>query len=161
MNDVLESCAQFPEIVLQPGERLIVEGERGTAIYVLVDGTMDVWRGAYRVSRVREPGALFGEMSQLLGVPYSATVSAGTEARLRVAEDGMAFLASSPAVSLHAARLLAQRLQDATTYLADMKRQFEGEQGHLGLVDRILSSLLNEQRSAPAPVQANTDDPRL
>jgi rubrerythrin len=38
-----------------------------------------------------------------------------------------------------------------TTYLADIKRQFEDERGHLGMVDEILESLLNQQRQTFSP----------
>jgi CRP/FNR family transcriptional regulator, cyclic AMP receptor protein len=158
---ILDAFADAVQIRLAPGEALLREGERGTRLFVLAEGTLAVRRGTVRVSRVATPGALFGEMSALLDIPYSATVEAETAARVLAVEDASAFLSARPQVALHAARLLAQRLYDATTYLADLKRQFEGEAGHMGMVDRILESLLNQQRRDAAPPAPERRDPRL
>jgi CRP/FNR family transcriptional regulator, cyclic AMP receptor protein len=38
-----------------------------------------------------------------------------------------------------------------TTYLVDLKRQFEDHQNHLGMVDDILETLVHEQRTEFTP----------
>jgi CRP/FNR family cyclic AMP-dependent transcriptional regulator len=167
MEHILTACEGLPVVRLAPGDVLMTEGERRKTLYVLAEGVLGVYRGGVQVSRVATAGALFGEMSQLLDMPYSASVKAETEAAVFRVEDGSAFLKTSPDIALHTARLLAQRLYDATTYLADLKRQFEGDNGHFGMVDRILGSLMNQQqRQAVRGTRASngaaeSDDPRL
>ena len=43
------------------------------------------------------------------------------------------------------ARLLANRLNAATTYLVDLKRRFAGSSDHLGLVGKVLETLIHQQ----------------
>lgn len=161
MKSVLEVCEALPEAIYPPGEILIREGSSEGRIFVLLEGTVLVMKGDVRVTRVRTPGALFGEMSILLEMPASATVVAETEVKVRKVDDGGAFLASTPEVALHTARILAQRLHDTTTYLADVKAQFENKTDHFGMVDRIIGSLLNQQSAKTTAKTPEKSDPRL
>ena len=142
---ILTYCSDHPIRSFAPGDVLLEEGRSGTELYVLLEGKVAVMRGSVEVARVKEPGALFGEMSVLLQSPYSASVVAKSDVRAHHVADAGTFLSSSPAVALHCARLLAQRLQDATTYLADFKAQFSDRTDHFGMVDEILDSLINQQ----------------
>lgn len=161
MDWITRAAARHPEARFQHGDVLIREGEARTPLLVLLDGSVSIYRGTVQVNRATEPGALFGEMSALLGIPGSASVIADGPVRALRIEDGTAFLGSDPEIALHAARLLAQRLYDATTYLADLKEQFGDERSHLGMVDRILVSLLNQQVDTSDAVAPARQDPRL
>jgi CRP-like cAMP-binding protein len=166
MNSALQACEGLPVHSFAPGTTLIREGDPSGRLLVLREGEVIVLKGEVQVASVRTPGAIFGEMSILLDRPTTATVVARTTVQVHVIEEADGFLGASPAIALHTARMLAQRLHDATTYLADLKRQFEDEQNHLGMVDRILGSLLNQQLDAAAPRTdppgaATRDDPRL
>lgn len=159
--ELLAATRDYPEIAFAPGEVLIREGTGSPPLFVLLSGTVGIFRGEIRVNRTSAEGALFGEMSILLGTPSTATVIAETAVRAARIDDSETFLAERPQVALHAARLLAQRLYDATTYLADLKRQFVDEQSHLGMVDRILGSLINQQLERPVTSDQDRSDPRL
>jgi CRP-like cAMP-binding protein len=161
MDAVIREVAHLPDTVAAPGDVLIREGDRRGAIFILIDGVVGVFKGDVRVARIRTPGALFGEMSTLLDQPYSATVVAETPVTVKVVADGDAFLASSPVVALHTARILAQRLHDSTTYLADMKAQFGDRSDHFGLVDRIIGALQNQQTETGRAPAERKADPRL
>ena len=161
MTNPLEFCGDLPEIAAEAGEVLIGEGAEAVRLLVLVEGDIAVTRGEVQVARITAPGAMFGEMAMLLDRPASATVTAKAPSRLRVVVDPAAFLARQPAMALQIARMLAQRLNDATTYLADMKQQFDDRREHFGRVDRILGSLLNQQPASAAPPPAEGADPRL
>ena len=63
-------------------------------------------------------------------------------------------------MALHAARLLAARLQNATTYLADLKLQYEDRRDHFGMVDAILGAMV-EQQPQTRTKRGKSDDPRL
>ena len=54
-----------------------------------------------------------------------------------VASDGEAFLREHPEATLAVTRLLARRLYMATTYLADLKRQYERHDASLAMVDQV------------------------
>lgn len=142
---ILDYCQSHPLVDFKPGDVLLEEGAPSGTLWVLVEGKIAVMRGAVEVARVSEPGALFGEMSVLLHRPYTASVIAKSTGRAHHVENASAFLSSSPEVALHCARLLAQRLTDATTYLADFKAQFADRSDHFGMVDEILDSLINQQ----------------
>ena len=159
--NILEAARDYPSIAFAPGEILISEGTASPPIFVLLSGTVSVYRGDIRVSRTSLEGALFGEMSILLDIPSTATVIADTPVTAARIEDSASFLADRPEVALHSAKLLAQRLYDATTYLADLKRQFMDEESHLGMVDRILGSLLTQQLERPVTPDEDRSDPRL
>ena len=80
-----------------------------------------------------------------------ATVRALGTCSAHVVEGGEAFLASHQEIAFHLARMLAQRLHGVTSYLVDLKVQFEDQAGHLGMVDEILETLVHEQRSDFTP----------
>ena len=81
--------------------------------------------------------------------------------RFRVSDDAARFLASDPAVGLVVAKLLARRLNAVITYLADLKRQFEGEDDHLGMVDEVLETLVHHQGEEPSPGSDRDPDPTV
>jgi hypothetical protein len=58
-------------------------------------------------------------------------------------------------------RLLAGRLNAATTYLADLKRQFEHQSNHLGMVGEVLDVLIHQQDEDFSLGSEREADPRL
>lgn len=138
-------CAGLPERELEKGEILLKEGGRSkNELFVLIEGSLEVLKGEdVSVNVISEPGAVIGEMSILLGVPFSASVRACERTRCYVAADGSAFLRDHPETALAIARLLARRLHMATAYLADIKRQFEGADASLAMLDQVLETFLH------------------
>ena len=59
------------------------------------------------------------------------------------------------------AQLLAQRLNVATTYLADIKRQYAGHGNHLAMVGEVLESMINLSPSQVSPGSDRQSDPRM
>ena len=145
MQELLDHCRDFPRVDLAPGTVLLREGERSGRLFVLARGCLEVHRGDVEVARIEDPGAVFGEMSALLDVPHTTSVRAVTDASVHVVEDPAGHLAAHPELVLPIARLLARRLQNVTSYLVDLKRQYRDRDDHLGMVDEVLESLANEQ----------------
>jgi len=143
MRAVLEHCAGRQETYFAADTLLIREGETTGDLYILLEGQLDVLKGDTVVAVVTEPGAILGEMSVLLGQPHTATVRASTGSTVYQVDDGAGFLRAQPAVALLVAQVLAQRLNAATTYLADIKRQYAGHGNHLAMVGEVLESLVN------------------
>jgi len=64
-------------------------------------------------------------------------------------------------VALLLCRMLAQRLNAANTYLADLKRQYAGHGNHLAMVGDLLQSMINQSPTQVAPGSDRQSDPRL
>jgi CRP-like cAMP-binding protein len=120
-----------------------------------------VIKGDSVVAVLTEPGALLGEMSVLLDQPHTATVRAAADSVVYEFDDAAAFLRDQPQVSLLIARLLAQRLNVANTYLADLMHQYAGHGNHLSMVGELLQSMINLPPSQVSPGSDRQSDPRL
>jgi len=145
MQSLLDYCRDLTQIEIASGDVLLREGERSGKLYVLADGTIEVFRGEVEIAHVSEPGAVFGEMSVLLNLPHTASVRAATPAKLHVIENAPEFLRENPEAALPIATLLAKRLQNANDYLVNLKLQYQDREDHLGMVDEVLESLINQQ----------------
>ena len=145
MGSILDMCRGTTLETLEPGTVLLPEGTTSGHLFVLKSGTVEVLRGDTQVAVVEEPGAVFGEMSVLLNRPHTATVRALTPVNVYVFADAERFLRSNPEIAFLIGRLLAGRLNAATTYLVDLKRQFENHDDHLGMVGDVLDVLIHQQ----------------
>ena len=157
MTDLLELSDGQPEVSLADGEVLMEEGAAPGAMFVLVQGELLIEHDGVAFARVDTPGAVFGEMSAVLGRPATATVRAVGQAAVRRVEDPVRFLSEQPGAALAVLRTTASRLDGLTQYLVDVKRQFADAAGHLGMVDAILDQLVHHQ--GPAPRTGSARDP--
>jgi len=158
---VLAYCDGFPLDKFKPGDVLLAEGPATDRMFILAAGEVEVMRGDTQVAAIAMPGAIFGEIAALLGGRHTATVRAVTEATAFRVENARALLQSHREISFHVSSILARRLTDATTYLADLKRQFADRADHLGMVDEVLDALVQRQRPAVSTGSALKADPRL
>lgn len=154
MNEVLELCAEFPQVQIAAGETLLTEGLRVDRLYVLEDGAFEVRCHGVAVTQVSEAGAFLGEMSAVLGSAPMATVVATRDSRVRVITGASDVVRSRPELTLAIARLLARRLSAVTAYLVDIKRQYAGSGTHLGLMDQVLGQLVV---MSPSKVEAGSE----
>lgn len=151
MRMILSFCQGLPETTFGSGEVLLAEGGRDRILFILIEGEVEVLKGNFQINTVSEPGALFGEISVLLDLPHMATVKALTPSRAYVVERADEFLQSHTDIAYHLARLLAQRLHGITTYLVDLKNQFEDQKDHFGMVDEVLEALVHQQAEECTP----------
>lgn len=143
MEGIPAAIEQLGACSYGPGEVLIHEKSAGDRLLFLMSGTVEVSKEGVSIARVREPGAVFGEMSVLLDSPYTATVTAKTDVTCRTTDDPLGFLTEHPDVMLYVGRILARRLESLNQYLLDVKGQFSDMEGHLGMVDEVLDTLMN------------------
>lgn len=110
-------AATSRRLTLHAGDDLVRQGEDGASMFVLVEGTLEVWMaaagaeaGAACISRLG-PGTAVGEMSLLTGAPRSATLRAATTAVLQeIRRDDLApLLGHNPALAERFAEVLADR----------------------------------------------------
>lgn len=109
-------AARAAEIECEPGQVLVLPGDPGSGMYVVLDGAVSVeMRGGWHTELGQ--GNFFGEIALL--VPSSgrvARVRAATSARcLSIPrEDFLALVESEPTLALKMLRELARRLSDAS-----------------------------------------------
>jgi len=157
VTDILALSAHLPEIDLDAGQSVVQEGGTGGAIWVLVSGALQVRKGDIPVNIITRPGSIVGEVSVLLGTDHGATVEATEPTRLRVAADGDALL-GDPEVTRLVAVGLAERLNVATSYLADLKVQY-GDAPGLSMVSEVLAHLMEQQVAPAHPGSERDPDP--
>jgi CRP/FNR family transcriptional regulator, cyclic AMP receptor protein len=145
MRTILSYCHGLPEVSFAPGEVLLAEGDRTGVLFILSAGEVEVLRGDIQVNVVTEPGAILGDLSVLLDIPHMATARAVTGARAYLVERASEFLRANTDITYQLALLLARRLYNVTSYLADVKRQYADQQDHFAMVDEVLESLLHQQ----------------
>jgi CRP-like cAMP-binding protein len=145
MSAILQACGEVPVRIFEPGAVLLGEGARSGLLYILAEGEVEIVKGNYQINTVSDPGAIFGEISVLLDLPHMATVRAITRCRVHEIKDGAAFLQANKEIAFHLSQLLARRLHGVSSYLVDMKRQFEHQSDHLGMVDEVLETLVHQQ----------------
>ena len=144
MPDILDYCRGRKIENFKSGSVLIKQGGQDNKLFVLVEGQVEILREETQVSYVDEPGSIFGEMSVLLDMPYSATVKALSDVQAYVITDPIGFLASKSEIALELASLLARRLYYTTSYLVDLQQQAAGKREDLDLVDKILAQLVEQ-----------------
>jgi CRP/FNR family cyclic AMP-dependent transcriptional regulator len=161
MRDILEYCVGGLRRDVSAGAEILHEGGRTGHLYVLIEGRLEVIKGDTVVASIAEPGAVLGEMSVLLDKPHTATVRAAADSTIYEIDDAASFLRQQPAVAILIAKMLAQRLNVANTYLADLKQQYAGHGNHLAMVGDVLQSMINLPSAEVSPGSDRQSDPRL
>lgn len=141
------------------GAKVIRQGENTGHLYFLIEGAVEVVKDDVVVAKVNEPGAIFGDLSALMGVPHTAAVRAVMPATFHVVDEPADFLQKNPSVTLHLCRMLARRLDSMNKYLVDVKQQFSGHD-HLAMLDGMLDTLMHRQpRERQRPKTSTLRDP--
>ncbi|MCC6192022.1 MAG: cyclic nucleotide-binding domain-containing protein [Anaerolineales bacterium] len=125
--DLEQLAAQAQQIEIGPNAVLIEEGAPGDAVYVLLDGELQVTKrsGAHDVKLdVRRPGEFIGEMSLLDNIPRSASVHALRTSRLLTLSKEMfeRVLATSPTAALAILRTVTTRLRQNEAMLHEKEK---------------------------------------
>ena len=125
--DLERLYAQAREETVPAGKVIIKEGEPGDAVYVLLDGELQVTKfaGGHDVKvDVRRPGEVIGEMSLLDNAPRAATVRAITSSRLLVISKDMFddVLYSSPNAAVAILHTVTARLRQNEALLHEKEK---------------------------------------
>jgi CRP/FNR family transcriptional regulator, cyclic AMP receptor protein len=161
MREILDYCSGGVRRDVSAGAFVLHEGHTTGYLYVLIEGRLEVIKGDTVVATITEPGAVLGEMSVLLDKPHTATVRAAADSTIYEIDDAASFLRTQPAVAILIAKMLAQRLNVANTYLADLKQQYAGHGNHLAMVGDLLQSMINLSPTEVSPGSDRQSDPRI
>ncbi len=120
--EILLTLAQnFYQIKLDTGESLIRQGENDRNVYVLLEGTLDVFvinsTSEQQHLHTIGKGVIFGEMAFFTGQPRSASIIAAAPSTCYIlkASDLRYLMYKYPIISIEMGSALAQKLHDTTT----------------------------------------------
>ncbi|OGH57305.1 MAG: hypothetical protein A3G34_04540 [Candidatus Lindowbacteria bacterium RIFCSPLOWO2_12_FULL_62_27] len=105
---------------VQAGDEIFKEGETSTHIYYIALGRFVVDKGGEKIAEISEEDQFVGEMSFLLGLPRTATVTALTDSLIMAvpADVFQKSLSENPRMGIELAKLLAKRLASTSQHLA-------------------------------------------
>jgi CRP/FNR family cyclic AMP-dependent transcriptional regulator len=115
------------------GEIVFAKGDAADAVYILVDGEVDVFHDSVRLERLR-CGSIIGELGVLCCRPRTHTVEAATECCLLKIERNVFFdlLEQIPQLAVALSRELGQRLDKMNeTFVSRLAGLSAGESGVL------------------------------
>ena len=75
----------LPLVELTTGEEVIAQGGPSGGVWVLISGSLQVFKGDVAINTITKAGAIVGEMSVLLGTEHGATVVTTEPSSLRYA----------------------------------------------------------------------------
>ncbi len=98
-----------------PNEIISAEGDTDKNIFVLISGTVAVYKNNVKISEFNKEGTILGELSAILNKPRTATIKAITDSELYVYENTLQeIIKMHPDFTLKLLRALAERLAAAT-----------------------------------------------
>jgi len=116
--------AELPLASYYAGDRVLIDGSTTGRLFVLKKGAVAIIKDGLEIGKVKEPGAVFGELSVLLDSPHTADVVAVEATQFYVADSASEFM-RDPLTLTYVATLLARRLDLANMALIDLKQQVE------------------------------------
>jgi CRP-like cAMP-binding protein len=143
----LPKLASLPIEVYEEGSLVLAAGATTGKLLVLKEGAVEVVRAGVRLAEVSEPGAVFGELSVLLGQPHTADVRAMRRSTFHVA-DGTSYLRADPTAALYVAMLLARRLHAVTRHLVEARSRL-GQAQPAGVVAEMIDNIALTLRYGP------------
>ncbi len=150
-HQILRHLEGLPRTKLNAGDTIFEQGRQSGFLVFLVSGTVEVVKDGMIVDRESRPGSVYGELSILLENPHMAEVRAATESEVVKVENPETFFLDHPEVTLQVCRTIAERLTAATRYLVDVRRQFSKDEGHLAMMDKILTTLIHRNPKSITP----------
>jgi diguanylate cyclase (GGDEF)-like protein len=132
------------------GQNIVEAGDSGTALYILMDGTVQVlYPGRESDVELAMLGAgdFFGEMALLNGKPRSATVRAHTHVHLLKVEQGefRKLIVESPRVAIQLLEILSLRIRTADEQIGGLSDQAQRDPLTRLLNRRALQERLTEE----------------
>jgi len=128
VKEIFADKFEFTEKSVPAKVAILRQGERCGLIYVLVKGAVTIIKNNQTICTVKEPGAVFGELSVLLGSYQNATVQTCEASEFHVIKGEEQFLSkleTEPRLALHLSKMLARRLALLDSNFSDLKSRIE------------------------------------
>jgi CRP-like cAMP-binding protein len=107
-----------------PGQYVFKAGDRGDAMYVVIEGEVEILVGSTTVE-IAGPGSIVGEMALIDDEPRSATVVAKTHCRLVTVDQGQFkyMVSKGPFFALQVMKVMADRLRKTNARIRSKTKQ--------------------------------------
>jgi len=93
------------------GEVIAQEGDSSKGFFILVEGTVGIFRGDNKIAEFKESGTILGELSMILNKPRTASIKALTYVNVLVVEGDLDEIVKRyPDYSKKLIKSLAERL---------------------------------------------------
>ena len=138
MDEYQKTLVDLPLEHYRTGDTILADGSFTGRLLILKKGMVVILREGVEIARVDKPGAVFGEISALLGRPHAAEVRALSDVQFYAAEATL--LKEDPKTLCCVAEILAQRLIAADERVVELKKQLRSEQspgGFRKILDEI------------------------
>ena len=98
------------------GETLFLQGDHSKDMYILISGSLEVYKGDKKIAELADPGTTAGELSFLFGSIRTATIKAlnNVEAMMIPADQIKNVLRKYPSIAHEMTLRLARRLEETT-----------------------------------------------
>lgn len=158
MSDILNLVKGHKIRRFDTGKVILEEGTKTDELYFLTEGAVEILKDGVLITMSSQPGAVFGEISALLGCAHTATVRALQPCSFYVTTGSpREFVEASPAIWRHVSESLARRLDAVNTYLVKAKQKFEGTE-HIQILNGVLEALMQRDpptyHRVPSPTEA-------
>ncbi|MCC6551177.1 MAG: cyclic nucleotide-binding domain-containing protein [Ignavibacteriaceae bacterium] len=111
------------------GRVIVKEGEIGSEFYILLSGSVGVFKNGKKIAEISAAGSTIGELSGILSTPRTATVMALEDCAVEVVTSDIdTLIKENPELLKKILYFMAQRLSATTSKLAEITEVFE----HLG-----------------------------
>jgi CRP-like cAMP-binding protein len=137
---VRQRLTALPVETYQAGDIVLADGTTTGKVLVLKEGAVEVVKDGVQLGEVTEAGAVFGEISALLGEAHTADVRALRPTTFHVA-DAASFLGADGTTALYVATLMARRLKGSNHALLEVKKQLEAGQPR-SAIRRLLDGII-------------------
>ncbi len=122
-----KNLTALPLATYRAGETVLSATSTTGRLLILKEGAVTVVKEGVEIAKVTEPGAVFGELSALLGQPHTADVRALENSQFHVASTA-ASLMQDPVALLYVATALSRRVDSANRALVELKHQVQAGQ---------------------------------
>jgi len=133
------------------GEVVVKEGHGSSIIYILMRGTLGVYKGENKVNEIKGNGVIFGEMSSILGKPRSVSIKAEEQCEIMVYRGGIhGIIRRFPSITQKILVILAERLEAQTTNYSGLQSKCEFIEKEL-ISTREELKVLQTEKPQPTP----------
>ncbi|MDZ4725251.1 MAG: cyclic nucleotide-binding domain-containing protein [Leptospira sp.] len=117
---------------VKDGTKILTQGQDPSALYILVKGTVEIYKNSKMIAVEDEPGYYLGDVAILRGKPSNASVvSRGNVTLIEIPLEKIeSFLNHSPQIALSIAEKLALRTLAINELFLDLKAEFIKETQH-------------------------------
>jgi CRP/FNR family transcriptional regulator, cyclic AMP receptor protein len=140
LEAVRQKLTALPIETYQTGDIVLADGSTSGKVLWLKEGAVEVVKDGVQLGKITEPGAVFGELSALLGEPHAADVRALAPTTFHVG-DAAGLLRTDATTALYVATIMATRMIGSNRALIEVKKQLEAGQprNDIGrMLDRII-----------------------